>query len=252
MAFLMQDQHTAIGASRPIKVSNRIQDYGVEVILNSTTTTKITACTVALQGGNTKTETCVSTPAGLADGSTAQRIKTGSANTYYQINGTNYAKATVAAGDVITDTGGTAITAAITGSKYGGVVVCIDASGNVRMKTPDGLLATTQAYDSAALCNAALDLVVVPSAFCKLGKLVVTAAGGGFTFGTTALTGVSTYYDEYCPYYSLESHVFTEDELTAQRAYFTVTSVQAKYIRTFISALTGTGKVTVKLYPVSR
>lgn len=252
MAFLMQKEATAIGASRPIRSPKRIQDYGVEVFLNSTGTTKITACTVALQGGNDNTETCVSTPAGLADGSTAQNIKTGSAYTYYQIAGTNYAKATVAAGGVITDTGGSAITAAITGSKYGGVVVCIDGSGNVRMIAPDGLLATTQAYASAATCNAALDLVVVPSAFCKLGKLVVTAAGGGFTFGTTALTGVSTYYDEYCPYYNLATHVFTEDELSAQRAYFMVSSQQAKYLRTFISALTGSGKITVKLHPMGR
>lgn len=252
MSFLMLSNATAIGASRPVKSSQKVQDHVVEVILNSTGTTKITAATVSLQGGNENTVTCVSTPAGLADGSTAQRVKTGSASTYYQINGTNYVKATVAAGAVITDVGGTAITADITGSKFGGVVMCIDASGNVRSITPDYGLTTTQAYASAALCNVALDAVVVPASFCYLGKLVVTAAGGGFTFGTTALTGVSTYYDAYSPFYDLETHAFTEAELSAQRALFIVTGKAAKYVRVYLSALTGAGYISVKYTPIMR
>jgi predicted enzyme related to lactoylglutathione lyase len=248
----MLDDATAIGASRPIKSNHRVQDHVVEVILNSTGTTKITAATVSLQGGNENTITCVSTTPALADGSTAQRVKTGSANTYYQIKGTNYVKATVAAGEVITDVGGTAITAAITGSKYGGVVMCVDSSGNVRSITPDYGLTTTQAYASAALCNVALDAVIVPSGFCYLGKLIVTAAGGGFTFGTTALTGVSTYYDAYSPFYDLEAHAFTEAELSAQRALFMVTGQSADYVRVFLSALTGAGYITVKYTPIMR
>lgn len=252
MAFLMLNNATAIGASRPIKSHHKVQDHVIEVILNSTGTTKITAATVSLQGGNVRSETCITTPAGLADGSTAQNIKTGSTTTYYQIKGTNYSKATVAAGGVITDVGGTAITAEITGSRYGGVVVCIDASGNVRMITPDYGLTTTQAYASAALCNVALDAIIVPSGFCYLGKCVITAAGGGFTFGTTALTGVSTYYDAYSPYYDLDSHVMTEAELTAQRALYTVTGKSADYIRVFLSALTGAGYITVKYTPIMR
>jgi hypothetical protein len=248
MAFTMQNEATAIGASLPVRMSDRIQDYGVEVILNSTGTTKITACTVQLQGGNENTRTCVSTPPVMAVGSTAARIANSAF--YYQLAGTNYTIATDAVGAVITDINGTAITADVTGSKLGGVVVCANAAGAIRCITPDYGLTTTQAYNTGALCNAALDLVVVPSTYCYIGKAVITAAGGGFTFGSTALTGVVTFYDAYSPYYVIEAHVFTEAELTAQRAYFTVGSEQVKFVRTHISALTGAGKITVKMYPL--
>lgn len=249
MSFLMMNEATAIGASRPIKVSNTIRDFGVEVILNSTTATKITACTVNLQGGNEKTETCTSTPPTLAVGSTAARVAITAF--YYQIAGTNYTIATDAVGKVLTDVGGTAITGTITAGKLGGLKVVGTSSSTIRCIAPDYALTGVQAYDSAALANSAIDGIVIPSTSCYIGKMMLTDAGGGTTFGSTALTTITTFYDAYCPYYTLEAHVLTEAELSAQRAYFTVSGEGAKYIRTYISALTGTGKVTVKLYPLA-
>jgi hypothetical protein len=250
MSFLMQNEATAIGASNPIKVSDSIQDFGVEATLNSTGTTKITACTIELQGGNVRTNTCVNSSPTLAIGSTAQRIAI--TDFYYQINGTNYTIATDAVGKIITDVGGTIITAGITGSKFGGLVVCASTAGTIRCIAPGYQVATLQAYDSAALCNAALDAIVIPSGFCYIGKLIITAAGGGFTFGTTALTGVATFYNAYPPFYAMETHVFTEAEITAQKSYFVVTGKPYKFIRTYISVMTGAGYITVKLHPVNR
>lgn len=244
MAFKMLDNATAIGASRPVKLSRAARNHTVEVMLNSTGTTKISAATVELQGGNTQTLTCVNTSPTLADGSTAQNIKTGAF--YYQLNGTNYSKADVAAGEVITDVGGTAITATITGSKYGGVVICMNSAGTLRCITPDYGLTTTQAYTTAALCNAALDLVVVPYGFCYIGKLIITAAVGGFTFGTTALTGVSTYYNAVCPYHTLYSYALDATDITNQQAMFHVADKTIEVARVYLAALTGAGYITVK------
>ncbi len=238
---------TAIGATLPVKVADNINGHAVYVEINSTGTTKITAATVILQGGNINSKSCVNTSPTLAVGSTAQRI--GITGFYFQINGTNYTKATDATGTVITDVGGTAITAAITGSKYGGVVVCVNSSGTIRCITPDYYLTTTQAYDSAALCNAALDAIIIPSGFCYIGKLIITAAGGGFTFGTTALTGVSTFYDAVCPYETLDTYALSATEITAQRASFDVVNKHRKYMRLYLSALTGAGTVTIKYEP---
>lgn len=244
---MFKTELTAIGATLPVKVSDYINGHTVSVELNSSGTTKITAATVILQGGNINTKSCVNTSPTLAVGSTAQRIAI--TGFYFQINGTNYTKATDATGTVITDVGGTAITAAITGSKFGGVVVCVDVSGNIRCIAPDYQLATLQAYNTAALCNAALDAVIVPSGFCYIGKLVITAAGGGFTFGTTALTTVTTFYDAVCPYEALETYALSAGEITAQRAAFDVVSVHRKYMRTYLSALTGVGTATIKYEP---
>ncbi len=238
---------TAIGATLPVKVADNINAHTVSVELTSTGTTKITAATVILQGGNINTKTCVNTSPTLAVGSTAQRI--GVTLYYYMLNGTNYSAATDATGTVITDVKGTAITAAITGSTYGGVVCCVNSAGALRCITPDYGLTTTQAYASAALCNAALDAVIVPSGFCYIGKVVITAAGGGFTFGTTALTGVATFYDAVCPYENLDTYALGATAITNQRDSFDVVNKHRKYMRLYLSALTGAGTVTLKYEP---
>lgn len=245
--FLMLNEVSAIGASLPIKSNFKIQDHFTEVILNSTDTTKISVATVVLQGGSSKILTCVNSNPGLAIGAVPQNIKTGTFN--YCIKGVSYNKTTVANGVAPTDVRtGAAFVGTITGSKYGGVIVLFDSSGNERVLAP----AATQAYDTAILCNAALDALPIPESFCKVGKVVIAAAGGGFTFGTTALTGIATYYDESCPYYPLETYPLDANDITNQRAMFQTNGAKAKYIRIFLSELTGTGKVTVKYMPVFR
>jgi hypothetical protein len=166
------------------------------------------------------------------------------------IDGTNYSVATVAAGAVITDPSGTAITAAITDAKYGGVNVYMSTGGLIKCKVPTGhTLISLQAYDDAASCLAALKTVETPQGYCLIGRAVILCSTA-FTFGTTALTGVTTFYNEACPYYDMESYTLDATDITNQRAFFKVAGKHADYVRTYIDTLTGTGYVTVKYSPV--
>lgn len=249
MAFKMLDQATAVGASNPVKSARGTTDHDVEVFLESTTTTAISACTVKLQGGNQRETTCVHTTATLAIGSTAQNIKN-TDTLYYMIDGTNYTKATVAAGVAPTTPSGVAITAAITDAKYGGLNVYMSTAGAIKCMTPTGYgPATLQAFDSAALCLAALKTVETPQGYCLIGRAVVLCATA-HTFGTTALTGVVTFYNEACPYYDMESYTLDATDITNQRAFFKVQGKHADYVRVYLDTLVGTGYVTVKYSPV--
>jgi hypothetical protein len=249
MSFKLLNQATAIGASYPIKSARGTIDHEVEVFLESTTTTAISVAQVKLQGGNENPITCVHDTATLAIGSTAQNIKN-TGTMHYMIDGTNYTIATVAAGVAPTDIGGTAITAAITDAKYGGVNVYMNTAGAIKCRVPLGYgIATLQAFASAATCLAALKLVVTPKEYCLIGRAVVLCSSA-FTFGTTALTGVTTFYNEACPYYDIETYSLNATELANSRAFFNKNGVHAKYVRAYLSALTGTGYVTVKYNPV--
>jgi hypothetical protein len=244
MSFLMHSESTAIGASRPIRSNHKFTNHMVETILTGTSG-PMTACTVNLQGGNDNIETCVSTAASV--GASVARV-TNSAF-YYQIAGTNYTIAVNTTGTVLTDVNDTAITQTITANKYGGLVFIAGTAGAVRCMTPSGSPTGVQAYNSHVLCNAALDAIVIPSEWCYIGKVVVADAGGGTTFGTTSLATIGTFYSAYSPFYTLYSHAFTEAGVSAQRELFMVNDEHADFIRTYISALTGTGKVTVKYTP---
>lgn len=250
MAFKMIDAGTAIGASLPVRCGRWVKDHFVEVFLTSSGTTKITAATVILQGGSTNPTTCVSTNPSLADGSTAQRIANGAF--YYQIDGTNYTIGANATGTVVTHVNGTALTQTITGSKFGGVVVVANAAGAIRVIPPaNGIATGVQAYDSAEALNLVLDAIVPTSGWCYLGKLVITAAGGGFTWGTTALTGVSTFYDASCPYHNLQTYALDATDITNQQGSFSLTNKHVDFVRVYLSALTGAGYVSVKYTPTA-
>jgi len=247
MSFLMHNESTVVGASRPIRSNHSAQDHAVEVILVGTSG-DLTACTVALQGGNTKTETCVSTPAVMAVGTSATNVA--NAAFYYQINGTNYTISANTVGTTIEDLNDVFIQQTISAGCYGGVVAVANTDSELRFLTPNGSTTGAQTYATIAECNASLDAIQIPVNCCYVGKVVVPDEGGGSTLGTTAMT-TSDFIDAYCPYYTLDSHVLTEAEIAAQRAYYMVEAKHAKYMRTYISTLTGTGKVTVKYSPIA-
>lgn len=249
MAFKLLNQATAIGSSLAVKVPKGTTKHFVEVFLESTTTTKISVVELKLQGGFDNPKTSLSTAAVLGIGSTAQRVKNTNAF-YYMIDGTNYTIAAGAAGTVHTGTNGVAITAAITDAKYGGLNVYANTSGALVTNPPPNYGRTTlQAFDDAATCLAALKLAETPKNCCLLGREVVLCSTA-FTWGTTALTGVATFYDEYPPFYDLDTYTFDATDLTNQRAAFTTTDVSAEYVRVYLSALTGTGYITVKYTPI--
>jgi hypothetical protein len=242
MSFLMHNESIAIGASRPIRSNHKFVNHMVEVLLNGTSGL-ITACTVELQGGNDNTETCVSTNAQV--GASAARVT--NAAFYYQIKGENYTTAVNTTGTTLSTIGGTAITQTITASLYGGLVFVAGTDGTIKCITPNGLPTGIQAYTTHALCNAALDAIVIPADWCYIGKVVLNG-GGGLTFSTTSMS-TGTFYSAYSPFYTLYSHAFSEASVSAQRAMFMVNDEHADFLRTYIATLTGTGKVTVKYTP---
>jgi hypothetical protein len=252
MAFKLFDKTTlALMVSKPIKTSMRNSRHTVQVEVFDSGTTKVTALTLALQASMKGDLTCPASAPTLAIGSTAQNVKTGTFN--YTIKGVSYNKTTVAAGTAPTDLStGAAITGAITGSKYGGLLFYIDASGNVRSRIPGGAVDSTQAYNTAALCHAALDTLQAASEsadWCYIGRLVVTAAGGGFTFGTTALTGVDTYYDATRPWMELAPYVLSAADIASHTAIFHVADRPVEYVRAAVTAVTGAGSITLRYNP---
>jgi hypothetical protein len=234
--------------SKGVRLSRHISKHTVMAELYDSGTTKITAATLSLQASMKGNLTCPNTAPTLAIGSTAQNIKTGTFN--FSVNGTSYNKATVAAGTEPIDLStGTAITADITGSKFGGLLMYIKTDGTVRSICPAGL-AGTQAYNSAALCHAGLDAIQIELAeWCYIGRLVVTAGGGGFTFGTTALTGVDTYYDAPMPWMELAPYALDATDISKHTAIFHVVDRAAKYVRVGLTAITGAGSITVRYIP---
>jgi hypothetical protein len=246
MAFRMFDSATfEVSASRPIRSSVKNINHVVEALLTSTTTTPISACTLELQGSMKGELTCPNTAPTLAIGSTAQYIKTGSFN--YSINGTSYNKTTVAAGTVITDLSGTAITGTITDAKYGGINFYINAAGTVRSAIPGRLLTGAQAYDTAAEVITALDAVETPYLWCYIGRAIVLSSGG-FTIGTTGFTSVTTYFDAPMPYRKLDDYAFDSTDLK-NNTIFQVVDASAPFIRLMVTAATGTGKITARYTP---
>jgi hypothetical protein len=246
MSFLMQNQSSTIGASKPIRSRGRVKDHMVEIMCHGTSG-NITACTVVLQGGNDKTETCVNANASLAlSGTTAQHIAYSSFS--YQLDGTNYT-AGASTDCWLFDINGTAIAQTVSAGKYGGLVFVVNSSGVVRCLTPSGIATGAQANATYAQAGTSLDNIFIPKEWCKVGEVIVADAGGGTTFNTTAFTSISTFRDEYCPFYTLYSHVLSEAGVSAQREMFSVNDEHADYIRTYISTLTGTGNVTVKYTP---
>jgi hypothetical protein len=119
--------------------------------------------------------------AGLAISATATRYKT-TLTAIYSINGPFYSK-------VATDHSDLEFTAAhaVTGSKFGVILVQINAAGVLSTKVPGA----TQAYDTAALALAALP--AADALNVALGYIAIAAAGGGFTGNATALTTIATF-----------------------------------------------------------
>ena len=242
MAFKLLNGVTAIGASPSIKVGKNVTDHTCDVEFTSLAAAKISALTVVLQGASTNKHALTGpiTSPTLAIGSTAEQWKTGTF--YYMINGTSYTKATVAAG--------VAFSAAhsVTTSKYGVILCYINAAGTVSTK----VVASPQAYDTAALAHAAADtyhLANYTSDLCYIGRILIAAdAGAAWAGNTDDLTDASdlttaTFISETITFMDLGTNAFAAGEITAQRAMWHVTQKNVKYVRMFVSALTGTGKI---------
>lgn len=117
----------------------------------------------------------------LAVDATAEKFKT-TTTAAYRISGIQYVKAAATA---------IAFTAAhpVTASKFGAILVQINAAGTVSTKISGATQTTTQAYDSSALAIAALPAVTAGNV--ALGYIVIEADSGGWTAITDDLTDAS-------------------------------------------------------------
>ncbi len=242
MAFRLLDGATAIGTGYSIKVGKGVTDHTCDVKFTSLAATAISALTVVLQGASTNEHNLTGpiTNPTLAIGSTAEQWKTGTF--YYRINGTNYTKATVAAG--------VAFSAAhvVTAELYGVILCYINSAGAVSTKVP----LATQAYTTAALAHAAADtyhLANYTSDLCYIGRILINAESGNDWNGNTDdMTNGSdlttaTFLSEPITFMDIGTNAFSAGEITAQRAMWHVTDKNVRFVRLFVSALTGTGEI---------
>lgn len=248
MSFLLLNKATAIKASPAVRLRGKgVVDHTVEVILASRAAAKISAATVILQGsmtGEDKDTGIVVTPA-LAIDSTAERFANGAF--YYLINGTTYYKAADSAGNQFT------AAHAVTAEKYGAINVFIDTAGTWITRAPSAL----QAYNTAEEAHDAADLIMTPmAAECYCGRILINAkAGVQWDANTDDMTDGSdlttaTFLSAGSSFYDLSTHALSAAEITAQRAMFHVGSTHVDFARVFLSALTGTGEITVRYTPV--
>ena len=242
MAFKLLDGVTAIGASPSIKVGKNVVDHTCDVEFTSLAATAISALTVVLQGASTNKHALTGpiTNPTLAVGSTAEQWKTGTF--YYMINGTSYTKATVAAGVAFS------AAHAVTAELYGVILCYINAAGAVSTKVP----LATQAYTTAALAHTAADayhLANYTSDLCYIGRILINAeSGNDWNANTDDMTDGSdlttaTFLSEHITFMDLGTNAFSAAEITAQRAMWHVTAKNVKYVRLYVSALTGTGEI---------
>ncbi len=246
MAIKVLAAATGLKASTSI----RMKAYGavehtVSTVFRSLAATAISALTIKTQGSLTNEDGVdgpIENPT-VAIGSTAENTKTGTFD--YLIAGVTYTKTTV--------TAGVALTAAheIDDEKWGGFNIYIDTSGATSTKQPGATQTTAQAYTSAALAHTALDGVVKPPGTIRIGRVLISmvAHGGtGWTGKTDNMTNSSdvttaTFTSVTSSFSVLDTHVFTADEITEQRAMWHVDTKSVEYIRHYISTMTGTGEV---------
>jgi hypothetical protein len=241
MSFKLLNNITAIGAGPSVKVGSRVIDHTCDVKFTSLGAAKISALTVVLQGASTKEHDLTGpiTNPTLAIGSDTAHWKTGTFS--FRINGTNYTKTTVAAG---VHASAAHVVAA---SKFGVILCYINAAGAVSTKVP----LATQSYNDAAAAHTAADayhLANYTSDLCYIGRILIANNAGDWNANTEAYTDgadltTATFLSDTPSFMDIGTNAFSAGEITAQRAMWHVTDKGVKYVRMFVSALTGVGTI---------
>lgn len=245
--FKLLNDVTAVAASRCVRLRENQDGIDVYAEFDSRAATKISAVTIELQASidaNQEQDGVLSDP-GLAIDSTATRF--GNAAFNYRIGGTNYS--------VVADSAGNQFTAAhVIGNGsdnlWGCIWVGINAAGTFVTRVP----LTPQVYTSAALAHAAVDALAVRSDLCYVGRILINANALTWTGNSKNLTNGSevttaTFISATSNFITLDTHQFSADELTAQKAMWHVTNRSMNYARVYLSTLTGTGKVRCWIKP---
>jgi hypothetical protein len=256
MAFKLLDGVSAIGASRALLLPNGagVKDHTVFSSFRSLAATPISAVTINIQGSNTGDDasTGVITNPTLAIGSTAEKLA--NALFYYRIKDTNYSLAVNAVGSTFTSAHVIA-----TGSKYGVIDLYVNAAGTIISLAP----LATQSYGTAAAAHSAADALTYinkPGApgenYCYIGRILIQSkAGASWTANTDDMTNGSdctsaTFLSYTSSFTNMVVYPYSPDDITSQRATFTLVNYPVRYVRLFLSALTGTGTVDAIYHPV--
>lgn len=248
--FKLFDNVTAVGASRCIKLRENFDAFDCYAEFDSRAATKITAVTIELQGAidNLEDLTGILSDPAIAIDSTATRFANAAFG--YRIKGTNYTVAADSAGNQFT-------TAHVIGNGtdnlWGAVGIFINAAGTFVTRVP----LTPQVYTSAALAHAALDtyLDTYPiEDLCYVGRILINANALTWTANTKNMTNGSevttaTFISATSKFITLDSHQFTGDEITAQKAMWHVSNKGMAYSRLYLSTITGTGRVRCWIKP---
>ena len=261
MAFRLLDKVTAIGASRSIKLPLDIgvKEHTVHVAYSPNDVTAVSALEVKLQGSykDTDAHTGVVTQAGIAaatsGGNSGKYIAIGSTFTFL-INDTNYTVAAATAGQAFS---AAHVVGAGAGNVYGVVNVYIDSSGVIHTLVPGLSQTAAQIYASAALAQAAtIDWVKgvdYPLTWCHIGRLIIKA-NAAWTANASDLTAGSglvsiQFISIGSTFKDIMTYSFSADDLTGMGAMFTYKGSNPKWVRLFLSTLTGNAQVTARYMP---
>jgi hypothetical protein len=253
MSMKLLDGVTTVGAGGEQKVPLGVRDHTFWVEFKKRGVTDVTALELVIQGsyGYADADNGVITNGGaaLAAGSTTHQIANGAFD--YRINGISYHKAAVAAGVAFSEAH------LITDTKYGVIVMYIDAAGTLSSRVP-GEQAAAQAYNTEALAVAAGDDVIQPhpDTNLKIGTLIMYENEGAQWDGNTDdlvagsdLTSIvfENERSSFCDLHATKK--LTDSELNSGKALFTLENFpDIRYIRAYLSTLTGTAEVTVRWF----
>jgi len=261
MAFRMFDKKTAVGVSYPVKLNLDIgvKDHTIHVSYSPTDVTPVTALIVKFQGSHTDADahTGVVTPAGLTAASSGggSGIWPAIGTTfYYLINDTFYTGAAATAGAAFS-----AIHVIGNGADdlYGAINVYIDSGGVLRTIVP-GVQTGAQVYTTSALAYAAAADWVrgtqYPLTYCPVGRLIIRANAKTWTANTDDLTAGSDltsiqFVSFASTFKDIVTYPFTADDLTAMGAMFSYKGINPKWVRLFLSTLTGAARVSARYFP---
>lgn len=190
----------------------------------------------------------------LAVGSTAEKIAFGLF--YYLINEVNASKAADAVGVVFS------AAHKVAASKFGGINVYINAAGDISTKINSSAQTDTLSHDNAALALAeALSATMAhPTDTIKIGTILIENDAGLWTANTDDLAAgvdvtTATFFNDTSPLVEIDEYELNADDLLLQKGVFYLDpSLPDKYIRYFLSVVTGNGTFSIfgELQPFRR
>ena len=242
---------TALGASTAIPIVHGTIEHSFEAWFthNASSLSPVSAVVIKIQGSlrnDGVTGVINTTGPVLAIGSTPEQVANAAFD--YRINNVNYNKAAVVAGSAFTSQH------VVTASKVGAINLYIDSAGTVlTLSTQLGQnQLTALASDNVADAITIAENIPVPANHAYLGYVLIEADGGGWEAVTddlsTDLTR-ATFISASPAFVNLTTHTFSAPELVSLRAGFTLSNSWFKYMRIYLSTLTGTGKVYVEHIP---